>query len=96
MSYLNLWSNHLAAEISKTDIISNSSADELFNQQFIHSDVNPRIARKILDALASLDGMDFDPELNEDAKPSIVNVLGFMKMDVMKYSYWKVLCMDGT
>ena len=52
-----------------------SKADEQFCNQFIDGSVDPRIAQKLADTLASLHTIqDFDPSFNETVKPCMENL----------------------
>ena len=57
-----------------------SKADEQFGNQFADGSVDPRIAPKLADTLATLHNIqDFDPNFNEQVKPAMVGLLGFVK-----------------
>lgn len=52
-----------------------SKADEQFCNQFIDGSVDPRIAQKLADTLATLHTIqDFDPSFNETVKPCMENL----------------------
>ena len=57
-----------------------SKADEQFGNQFADGSVDPRIAPKLADTLATLHNIKgFDPTFNEQVKPAMVGLLGFVK-----------------
>ena len=57
-----------------------SKADEQFGNQFADGQVDPRIAPKLADTLATLHNItDYDPEFNDQVKPAMVGLLSFVK-----------------
>jgi thiamine kinase-like enzyme len=55
-----------------------SKADEQFCNQFIDGSVDPRIAPKLADTLATLHTLEFDPDFNEQVKPCMLSLFDQM------------------
>ena len=77
---LALWDVEHNGQKAKLLMTEWSKADEQFGNQFADGSVDPRIAPKLADTLATLHNIKgFDPTFNEQVKPAMVGLLGFVK-----------------